>query len=142
MGNDNRIKTLLSILDEDRKQVMLYVGVSFAVPTFFVSDIGLTGMPTEARIFAMIALIGYVLAGLCFFRYAFGMGSKRLRAIEVIMADDAEALRAELFGTGTGIWASYRGYFIAGELLLVISSVALVILLFLRFIIYQELAAT
>lgn len=142
MSSNDKIKTLLSILDEDRKQVMLYVGISFAVPTFFVSDLGLKGMPTEARIFATVSLLGYIFAGLCFFRYAFGMGSKRLQAIAPIMNDDADAVRDQLFGSSGGVWASYRAFFIAGEVLLIISSVALAILLVMRLVIYQEPATT
>ena len=116
------MKILLEFLEYDRKHVMLYVAICFAVPTFTLSNIKILDAPLVTRIFLFISLSSFIIGGMGYFFYTRKIHHKRFKGIQNIMELDPEALRKTLFGVEEGVWAEARKFYNIGKVSLIIAS--------------------
>ena len=126
------INILLSILEQDRKHVMLYVGGCFAVPTFTLGHLQPLRHHTLAEVVLAMSLAGFVSAGTCFFLYAQRLHWKRLEVIQDVIDLDAVRLRARIFGGERrshepGVWKTAGTLFEAGQNILLLAALGYVV---------------
>jgi len=137
-GNSSTIKMLLDILEQDRRQVMLFVVLCFAIPSFTLSTIQISSTPFLIRIFLVISLTLFITSGILYFFYSQRIHHKRLEGLQSIIDQDASLLREELFGSKKGIWAKAGNLYLAGTISISLAFVNY-ILFFILFLFEDEI---
>ena len=137
-GNSSTIKMLLDILEQDRQQVMLFVVLCFAIPSFTLSTIQISSTPFLIRIFLVISLTLFITSGILYFFYSQRIHHKRLEGLQSIIDQDASLLREELFGSKKGIWAKAGNLYLAGTISISLAFVNY-ILFFILFLFEDEI---
>ena len=134
------IKILLDILEHDRKHVMLFVAICFAIPTFTLSKISILSTHIIARLVLLISLTSFILSGLSYFFYTQKIHRKRFKGLQNIMDLDQENLRRTFFGKSEGIWAEGAKFYNFGKTMLILASVSY-ILFFILFLFKADIFA-
>jgi len=137
-GNSSTIKMLLDILEQDRRQVMLFVVLCFAIPSFTLSTIQISSTPFLIRIFLVISLTLFITSGILYFFYSQRIHHKRLKGLQSIIDQDPSLLREELFGSKKGIWAKAGNLYLAGTISISLAFVNY-ILFFILFLFEDEI---
>lgn len=137
-GNSSTIKMLLDILEQDRRQVMLFVVLCFAIPSFTLSTIQISSTPFLIRIFLVISLTLFITSGILYFFYSQRIHHKRLEGLQSIIDQDPSLLREELFGSKKGIWAKAGNLYLAGTISISLAFVNY-ILFFILFLFEDEI---
>lgn len=122
-SSGNQVKVLLDIFEQDRKHVMIFVSLCFAIPTFTLSHLSIREIPLWGRVMLVVSLALFVSAGLFFFRYVQRQNWKRLEGVPFILSGEVEELRDILMGPTHGLWARYGWLYKSGSFLLNAASV-------------------
>lgn len=117
-----KIKLLLDIVEKDRRHVMIYVSICFAIPAFTIANIKDLPRSYIIRGLLILALGSFIGAGVSYFTYAQRIHWKRLAAIQHVVALNAPAVRTELFDPASGIWATAGCWYRCGNWLIFIAA--------------------
>jgi hypothetical protein len=122
LSSASKIKLLLEAYEQDRRHVMLFVTICFAIPAFTLAHMPPKEVGFAARSVLFASLLAFIVAGLLYFRYAQYQNWKRLHGVRFILAGDLERLYDELMGPKNGLWASHRWWYQGGGWLLRLAS--------------------
>ena len=110
------IQMLLEILEHDRRQVMLFVAICFAIPSFTLSNFEVSNLPLLIRIPLAFSLTFFIISGLFYFLYTQNIHYKRFQGLQAIIDNDPNLLREKLFGIKEGVWATAGRLFVIGKI--------------------------
>lgn len=123
LSSANKVKLLLDAYEQDRKHVMLFVTICFAIPAFTLAHLPPKEAGSIERGVLSASLLTFIVAGLSYFRYAQHQNWRRLQGVRSILAGDLEHFYNVLVGAETGLWAAHRKWYQAGGWLLRLASV-------------------
>ena len=129
-SSSSQVKLLLDIFEQDRKHVMIFVSLCFAIPAFTLSHLSIRETPLWGRVMLVTSLALFVSAGLFFFRYVQRQNWKRLEGVPFILSGAVEELREVLMGPTCGLWARYGWLYKSGSFLLKTASLFYLLFLF------------
>lgn len=109
---------LLDILEQDRRQVMLFVLICFAIHSFTLSNSTVIDLPLLIRIFLVFSLTLFIISGVLFFTYTKTIHLKRFKGLQSITDNDPKLLREKLYSKKEGVWSTAGKYYKMGSLFL------------------------
>jgi hypothetical protein len=122
------IKEMIKLVNDDIRQVILYVSGSAVVTTFltssFLNRIGDLSTATKALMCISVALIA--VGSFCFFRYVRYLHITRMRMVRCIPSLDVTKVR-ELWAGEFGVWARYGRSYRLGQWIISTGSASLFI---------------
>src|SRR5438046_687244 len=114
------IKTLVALLQDDARHVLLYVTVDFAVVLLFLSQIPIDrtlSLPLWARSVLAAGLVSMLFSALAFFMYVRRIHINRYALARCIPSVDAVRAR-EIVAGKAGLWQTHKRRYFAGLWLL------------------------
>lgn len=116
MSRDEKyLETLISVLEADKKQLTLFIGLELAVPLFTIKDVsfgkdlitGVSSIPNSIKVIIIISMICFLAAAFFHFKYLRRVHANTFAVARFLLNGTGEDARALLFDDTKGLWAKH-----------------------------------